>query len=250
MTDTHSRPEEAWPSWGPAGSPPPFGAGGHAAVPPRPAPTWPPHYPDPSTLAMPPSPPAKRPRRALRILAVTAAVVFGIPGALFVAAIVYLSFQDAPASMPSPAESSPTAASPPTPAGDVAPASALPAPSPFGPLDLNPGDCYNGSAPLPPDGSTVRISSVDEVACSEPHTGQVVATFSYTETTWNEGALSRLEQDCKRAFGDQLARNARSDSRYRLGFIRSDDTRPIPSSVRAACIVETNPPTTGSALAA
>ena len=245
MTDTQPRRGPGDANWGP----PPGG------YPPAPAPWAPqnPHAPVTSGAYPPPSgppPPRKKPKSVLRMLAIVAAVVFGIPVALGVATVAYTVFHDNPASnSPSAADATPTTVSIPGPAGGVVATSTAPAPDPFGPLDLKPGGCYN-SVPLPPDGSTVRIASVEAVPCSEPHTGQVVATFAYPKNTSNEATQSRLDKDCGQSFTNRLTKKVRNDNHYRPGYIHSDSTQLLLSSVRAACVVVTDGPTTGSALKA
>jgi hypothetical protein len=147
---------------------------------------------------------------------------------------------------PSAAHATPTTVSIPGPAGGVVAPSAAPPPDPFGPLDLRPGNCYN-SVPLPPDGSTVRIASVEAVPCSEPRTAQVVATFAYPKNTSNEATESRLDNNCGQSFTNRLTR--RSATTTTTGRVTSTPTAPSSCSRASAPPASlTDAPTTGSAL--
>ena len=72
------------------------------------------------------------------------------------------------------------------------------------------GDCFN-SVPLPVDGSSVRISSVEALPCSQPHARQVVAHFIYQGSAWDADLEARSTRDCGR----------RLDDRYQMSWIRS-----------------------------
>jgi hypothetical protein len=120
-------------------------------------------------------------------------------------------------------------------------------PEPLSPFDLAAGDCYN-SIPLPADGSTVRISTVDTVPCSAPHTAQVVARFAYTDAVWSTATDSRSSDDCERSFSTKISRKVLADGRHQPGLIHSERARPGVQTVYAACVVVTEAPTTGSVL--
>lgn len=170
------------------------------------------------------------------MLGIIAAVVFGIPGVLIVGTIVYMALRGDPA--------------------PTAPATAGPAPSQAaesGPklltlVQLKAGDCFN-SVPIPPDGSTVSIGSVEGVPCSDPHTRQVVNTFAYPNTTWESDGDAKSSVHCASAFDTKLRKEIRADGRYLPARIHGDLRSSGQNTVYVACVVGTEAPTTGSALA-
>lgn len=249
MTDTHSRPHHGPVSRGPADRPPTGPARGRPD-PFGPAGPWTGVYPPPMDPSAPPPRTGKRPHTLLRVLLIVAAVVFGIPGVLVVVGIVAVAVNGAP----SPAGSAPAAppsVAPPTAGASPGPQAVSPSPppepDPLDPYDLAAGDCYN-SVPLPADGTTVRISSVEPVACSQPHTAQVVARFAYSDLVWSEATESRSTADCERSFRDLVSRKVLADDRYQAGRIYSGPALPGLQSVFAACVIATEAPTTGSVL--
>lgn len=243
MTDTQPRPDGTHP-WG--YPPPPRPVPGPAAPwtqqlhPPRPVGSPPP-------VGPPPPPRPRKPRTALRVLLILVAVVVGIPGALLVAGVIAVLAGGSPSSgrpTPTPvAAPSATAPAEPTTAAPSPP----PEPDPLDPYDLAAGDCYN-AAPLPPDGSTVRISSVEPVPCTQPHTAQVVARFTYTDVTWSDATNARSEADCQRSFRASVSTKVLRDQKYRPGRIHSTAGRPGPQSLFSACVIATDAPSTGSVL--
>jgi len=113
-------------------------------------------------------------------------------------------------------------------------------------LDLQPGDCYN-AAPLPPDGSSVPIGSVEVVPCSEEHTAQVVAQLGYVGQDYTEVVQTTAGQDCQRELQSRLRADVFSDQRYVPGHIYPD-ARSWQWDQSVACVIVTETPTTGSAL--
>jgi hypothetical protein len=128
----------------------------------------------------------------------------------------------------------------PTPEADVV------EPTTVSALDLQPGDCYN-AAPLPADGSSVPIGSVEVVPCSEEHTAQVVADLGYVGQDYTEVVETRAGQDCLREFQMRLRADVFSDQRYVQGHIYPD-ARSWQWNPSVACVIATEAPTTGSAL--
>ena len=102
--------------------------------------------------------------------------------------------------------------------------------------------------PLPKDGSTVLIDTVEQVACSEPHTAQVIDRFAYTDFTWSDATDSRASDDCEQAFRTAVSKKALGDDRYQPGLIHSNRAAPGLQSVYAACVLATDAPMTGSVL--
>jgi len=254
MTDTQRHPEQGPPSWGNSGYSPPPGPTFTRGAPYRPAPPWTGAYPPPAgpPPSLPPAgvpaprPPRKKgPRPLLRVLLVIAAVVFGLPAALLIGGIIAVAVDDTPsptsstfaAPPPLPASAAPLAAAP----------SPLPEPDPISPYDLAPGDCYN-SVPIPTDGSTVRISSVEQVPCSEQHTAQVVDRFTYNDVLWSAATAARADSDCEKSFQTKVSRQVWADDKYQPALIHSDRSRPNLQTVYAACAIATDAPTTGSVL--
>lgn len=243
MTDTQPRPDGTHP-WG--YPPPPRPVPGPAAPwtqqlhPPRPVGSPPP-------VGPPPPPRPRKPRTALRVLLILVAVVVGIPGALLVAGVIAVLAGGSP----SPDRPTPTPAAAPSATAPAEPTAAAPSPppepDPLDPYDLAAGDCYN-AAPLPPDGSTVRISSVEPVPCTQPHTAQVVARFTYTDVTWSDATNARSEADCQRSFRAAVSTKVLRDQKYRPGRIHSTAGRPGPQSLFSACVIATDAPSTGSVL--
>ena len=127
-----------------------------------------------------------------------------------------------------------------TPEGDVV------EPATTSALDLQPGDCYN-AAPLPPEGSSVPIGSVEVVPCSAEHTAQVVANFGYAGQDYTEVVETTAGQDCQREFQARLRADVFSDQRYQPGHIYPD-ARSWQWNPSVACVIVTEAPTTGSAL--
>jgi len=113
-------------------------------------------------------------------------------------------------------------------------------------LDLQPGDCYN-AAPLPPDGSSVPIGSVEVLPCSEGHTAQVVAQLGYAGQDYTEVVETTADQDCQREFQARLRADVFNDQRYQPGQIYPD-ARTWQRNQSVACVVVTEAPTTGSVL--
>jgi hypothetical protein len=128
----------------------------------------------------------------------------------------------------------------PTPEADVV------EPTTVSALDLQPGDCYN-AAPLPADGSSVPIGSVEVVPCSEEHTAQVVADLGYVGQDYTEVVETRAGQDCLREFQMRLRADVFSEQRYVQGHIYPD-ARSWQWNPSVACVIATEAPTTGSAL--
>jgi hypothetical protein len=176
-------------------------------------------------------------------LVVIAALVFGLPLALFVVGVIAVAINGGPS------PKSPSASPPPTieatAANESVARSPTPEPDPLDPYDLSPGDCYN-SAPLPPDGTSVRIDTVEPVPCSEPHTAQVVARFTYTDFTWSDATDSKSTDDCERSFRTSVPRKVLSDDRYKAARIHTERAAPGLQSVFAACVIATDAPTTES----
>ena len=230
------RPAEFHPPIGPTpGGPAPYGPGG----------SWTTAYPPPmSPPPPPPPPPAKKGTTVVRVLIGIAAFVFGPPAVLLFIGLV-AAIVDPSDPIPSPSPRAPSIAPP-----SIA-ASAVPSPPPEpetrGPLDLAVGDCFN-SVPLPVDGSSVRISSVEALPCSQPHTRQVVAHFTYQGSAWDADLEARSTRDCDDAFMAELTKKAYNDDRYQMSWIRSVP-RPIGvQTLRAVCVVSTTDHTSESAL--
>jgi hypothetical protein len=175
---------------------------------------------------------------------IAAAVLFGIPSALFIAGIVAVALKGAP---PRTDTTTPTAPPSVTASADTQEAAqpAQPEPDPLDPFDLAPGDCYN-SVPLPVDGSSVKIATVEPVPCTEAHTAQVVARFAYFDLTWSDATDARSKDDCQRSFGTKLPRSVLNDDSYKPGLIHSDRASPGLQNVFAACVIATDVPTTKS----
>jgi hypothetical protein len=185
----------------------------------RPVSQWP-APPAPSADSGPPPAPPRRKRRPV-LLAVLAVAALGIVG------VVVSEGKDLV----------PTR----SPEGDVV------EPATTSALDLQPGDCYN-AAPLPPDGSTVLIGSVELVPCSEEHTAQVVAHLGYAGQDYTAVVETTADQDCQREFQARLRPDVFSDQRYQPGHIYPD-ARSWQWNQSVACVIVTEASTTGSALA-
>ena len=201
-------------------------------------PTWgppPPGYPSSSGPPPSSSPPPPPRRTALRVVGILAAVILGIPALLFVVAMVFTAVRGGPAS---------------TTSGSADPASSQSTGAGLGQLSLiqlKSGDCFN-SAPIPPDGTTVGVASVEGVPCSSPHTRQVVGTFAYPGVTWEGGGDARSAEHCSNSFETKLREDIRTDSTYTPARIHSVLNSSGQNTVYVACVIGTDTPTTGSAL--
>jgi hypothetical protein len=121
------------------------------------------------------------------------------------------------------------------------------APTVLSAFDLKPGDCYT-AAPMPTDGTTAVIVSVQSVPCTQPHTAQVVAVPNYAGKSFDE-AIDKLSiGDCTREFQNRLLPKVAKDKRYQAGRIYPDPLAWGRRSTSVACVVATEAPTTGSVL--
>lgn len=205
-------------------------------IPPRHAPPYPPpgHWPPGPPgygppAPTPPGPPPRRRRGRLVAGLLTAVVVGGIGFAI----------------RANPAK--PTSSPPPIVGTSTSAAPTSDAPTVLSAFDLKPGDCYT-AGPMPADGTTAVVVSVQSVPCTQPHTAQVVAVPNYADKTYDE-AINRLSMaDCTREFQNRLRTTALKDKRYRLGRIYPDQLAWNRRSTSVACVVVTEAPTTGSAL--
>lgn len=177
----------------------------------------------------PPAPPAPPPRRKGRVLAsvLTVLILAGIGFAL----------RATRTDTDRPTTTRPVVAAPTT---GVKPVTLLA-------FDLKPGDCYT-AAPLPADGSTTVVRSVQTVPCTQPHTAQVVAVPNYAGRSYDEAINTLSITDCTREFKAKLQPAVLKDKRYVPGRIYPDTIAWERSKTSVACIVGTDEPTTGSAL--
>lgn len=204
----------------------------HPQYPPYPQPS-PPPMPSPPGYGppppVPPAPPRRRRGRTLRIVLIVLAVlvVGGIASALNGRAD----------------RRDPT----PTPTPAAAPSASAPAPVTLSAFDLSPGDCYN-AAPLPAEGTSTVVFSVQSVPCTQPHTAQVVAVPDYAGRSHGEVIATLSVTDCTQAFQTKLRPAVLKDRKYRPGRIYPDAVAWEQRSTAVACVVATEAPITGSAL--
>jgi hypothetical protein len=127
-----------------------------------------------------------------------------------------------------------------------APGTEVPEPTALSPLDLQPGDCYNAE-PLPADGSEARISSVEAVPCTDPHTAQVITKLGYAGQDYTDVVETRASEDCARETQALLRPEVLVDPAYAFGQIHPTRLS-WPRTTTIACIVVTGTPATGSSL--
>ena len=226
MTNIDDPGPQVRPAWGPppTGDPADTGYSG---------PPGPPGYGPPPPP--PPLPPPRRRRTGLRVLGIVAAVVIGVPAVLFLVALIAVAARGGP--------------DPATP-GVPAAASSPPGTTQLGQnglLQLRPGDCFN-SVPIPRDGSTASVPSVERVSCTGPHTRQVVNTFAYPGTTWEGGGDAQSAEHCTGSLRTKLREEVRADSSYMPARIHTVLTSSEPSTVYVVCLLGTEAPKSGSAL--
>lgn len=210
-----------------APQPPPYPA---PYPPPPPGPYIPPQGQPGPWPPGPPTPPRRRKGRV--ILTVLAVVIIGFIGFALALAGGRADRTDPGRSTPS----LPTAAAPSTAAAPVT----------LSAFDLQPGDCYN-AAPLPTDGTTRVIGSVESVPCDQPHTAQVVAVPDYPGRSHEEAIATLSVDGCTQEFQDRLRSAVLKDKRYQLGRIYPDAIA-WNRTTSVACVIATDTPTTGSVL--
>ncbi len=116
-------------------------------------------------------------------------------------------------------------------------------------FDLQPGDCYNTTQAPPPPGETQPISSVEAVACTVPHTDQVIAKISYSPAEAASGVPdTKADADCNNEFQAKLDPNAFGDPTLAPGRLFPADAATWASKPVVACIVFSDAPITRSLL--
>lgn len=210
----------------PTSYPPPYPGPYHPPAAQRPPGAQPGPWPGPPAPTPPAGPPPRRKGRIVfRILAVAILAVIGF---------AINSGRAARTNPARPIPSLPAAAAPST---SVAPVT-------LSAFDLQAGDCYT-AAPLPADGTTRVIRSVQSVPCTQPHTAQVVAVPGYAGRSYDEVINTVSVADCAGEFRAKLPSTVLSDKRYQLGRIYPDALA-WSRSPSVACVVATDAPITGS----
>jgi hypothetical protein len=162
--------------------------------------------------------------------------VIGIPAVLFVVALIAVAARGGPA------PATPGAANPAT---SEAGGAGLGQSGLFG---LKPGDCFE-SVPLPADGSSVGVGSVQPLPCTSPHTRQAVTTLAYPGVTWEGGGEAKSTEACTSAMTTDLRKEIRADSDYKPAILHMVVTSPSkPDNLYVVCVIATEAPKTGSAL--
>jgi hypothetical protein len=173
-------------------------------------------------------------------LAIIAAVIFGIPGALLVVGAAMVSLRGDPA----PDAPRPVGAAPAQPGKTDSVGTRS-----FSLFDLDKGECFN-AAPMPSDGSELRLSSVDIVPCTEAHSYQVITALAYKNVPWDEGGEGQSAKTCSYAFATDVRKDIQRDRRYQLGRLHEDLDEPSgqKKTAHVICVVGTGERTSGSAL--
>jgi hypothetical protein len=200
-----------------------------------PVPEWRPPWPGAVPGPIAPVPPIPPRHSGTRVLVVAVAVLVGLPLVglvVLVGAVVVVAATGSSAGSPGSASS--TAAGP----------------RRVELIQLENGDCFNSDVEVPPAGESSRIVTVETVVCSQPHNRQVVTGLAYPDTTWDGGGKATASEHCGLAFADDLRADIRNDSRYERVVIHTDLTRSGGArSLYVLCVIATDLPMTGSALA-
>jgi hypothetical protein len=213
------QPWMPYPGPGQPGGPYPGPAAGGRTPGPYPSPpAGPPARPHARYPAPPPAPPA-RPRRGRRALLVFVLLVVALFGVAAVAV----------ATRPEPVR--------------VADTGAIEQPGTLSVFELQPGDCYNPREAPPPPGQTQPISFVEAVACTSPHSSQVVTKIPYGLGDTRESVLGgRADADCSREFQAKLDPSAFTDPTLKPGRLAPADDPTWLRNRAVACVVFSETP--------
>lgn len=178
--------------------------------------------------APPPSPQPPRPRRRRRALLVIVILFLLMVAGLVIAGTVIDR-------APEPVR--------------VADTGAVAQPGTLSVFELQPGDCYNTTMAPPPPGQTQPISSVEAVACTAPHTDQVIAKVSYSGAEALAGVPdAKADEDCNTQFQAKLDPAAFTDATLKPGRLAPADAATWARKPVIACVVFSDNPLTRSLL--
>ena len=176
----------------------------------------------------PPSPQPRRPRRRRRVLLVIVILFLLVVAGLVIAGAAI-------GRAPEPVR--------------VADTGAVAQPGTLSVFELQPGDCYNTTLAPPPPGQTQPISSVEAVACTAPHTDQVIAKVAYSGAEAVAGVPdAKADADCNTQFQAKLDPAAFTDPALKPGRLAPADAATWARKPVIACVVFSANPLTRSLL--
>jgi hypothetical protein len=108
-------------------------------------------------------------------------------------------------------------------------------------FDLKPGDCLNGLA------ESNNITSVPAVPCTEPHDGEVFATFEITAGTWPGDAevAKQAETGCVQRL-PEYSEKAAKDEKLEIFFLHPTSASWAQGDHEVTCVAMGSAKTTGS----
>ena len=110
-------------------------------------------------------------------------------------------------------------------------------------FDLRPGDCYSTKEAPPAPGRSQPISYVEAVACTSPHTNQVVAIASYSPVDSRADVLAgRADSDCNAQFQAKLDPGVAGDPTLKPGRIAPADDATWARKPLVSCVVYSDGP--------